>query len=159
MRLLGCLSIFLCILLLGISDRLKLEQRSRQWQELQELLRLCIEELQINQSDSEEILQTIWDRGFHSSFLEACLHAEGTIQQRLTQAAAGFTDAKLQETARHFALRFGMSTLELQLEGLRSLQKICIEESERSRQLAIQNGKLALNLGFFGGAAAVILLI
>ena len=69
MRLLGCLSIFLCILLLGISDRLKLEQRSRQWQELQELLRLCIEELQINQSDSEEILQTIWDRGFHSSFL------------------------------------------------------------------------------------------
>ena len=38
MRLLGCLGIFLCILLLGISDRLKLEQRSRQWQELLELL-------------------------------------------------------------------------------------------------------------------------
>lgn len=159
MRLLGCLSLFLCIVLLGISHKLKLERRSREWQEMKDLLRLCGEELQISHGNSEEILRTIWSGGFQSNFLKDSLNSEGSVQQKLSAAAKTLSDPKLREAAQLFAQRFGMSSLDLQLEELRTLQQICSEEYECSRKIAVQDGKLALNLSFFGGAAAVIILL
>ncbi len=159
MRLIGCMSVFLCAVLLGLGHKLKLQQRSRQWQEMQELLRLCAEELQISQKNSDEILNTIWSRGFHSSFLECYMRGTGTVQQRLHAAAQDLNEPMLCEVAQAFTSRFGMTSLDLQLEMIQHLQKTCTEEYEHSHQAALQDGKIAMNLGLFGGAAVAVILL
>ena len=159
MRLVGCLSLFLCVALLGLTHKKKLEQNSKQWLEMKELLILCMEELQINQENSEVILQKIHHTGFHCQLLEEAFSSEGTLQQRLIEAAESMSDKKLQEVARRFALRFGMSSLSLQLEHLQSLLLVCTEEYTRCNVKAQKDGLLTLKLGILVGSAIFVILL
>ena len=159
MRLVGCLSLFLCVVLLGLTHKKKLEQNSKHWLEMKELLILCMEELQINQENSEVILQKIHHTGFRCQLLEKAFSCEGTLQQRLIEAAESLSDKKLQDVTRRFALRFGISSLSLQLEHLQNLLLVCTEEYTRCNVKAQKDGLLTLKLGILVGFAIFVILL
>ena len=133
-------------------------QRLHQWHEIGHFFQLCLEELQSDQRNCEEILQRIQERGICTSFISQVLSRE-SVKEGLYFAENQLSDGYLQEIIRDFALCFGAADLDQQLYRINHFINVCEREYEQLRTTAQQEGQLSLNLSIFGGAALFILLL
>lgn len=155
MRILGCGLLFLWGTLLGWRRKWSLEQQRCDWEQLLTFLQLVEEELRERCASCRDILLRVGQQCPDYPLAQVAKE-EGDLRQQLLAAAEHLGAPELCRQAKRFALAFGASSAQSQLELLAQLQERCREEEGRQRELCQKQGTLALSLGCLLGAGAAI---